>query len=739
MSENQELSPLLAGAINAIVEARHGDPFAVLGMQRDEEGEYVEVRAFLPGAQRVWVIDTADGEVAGELERVHPADVFNGIIDGRPDFFRYTLRVQYPLATLEIEDPYRFGPVLGELDIHLLVEGNHLEMYKRLGAHPMTVDGVDGVAFAVWAPNARRVSVVGDFCDWDGRRLPMRKRIEAGVWEMFVPGVKAGQRYKFEILGADGQLLPLKTDPFAFQCEMRPANASIVHGVTEYPWGDSHWMSSRGDANKREAPVSIYEAHLGSWARAGDNGEAFLSYRDLADKLVPYVRNLGFTHIELLPISEHPFDGSWGYQPIGLYAPTSRFGTPEDFKYFVDACHQAGIGVLLDWVPGHFPTDAHGLGWFDGTHLYEHADPRKGFQPDWNTLIYNFGRREVLNYLLGNALFWMEQYHIDGLRVDAVASMLYLDYSRKDGEWIPNQYGGKENLEAIAFLKRMNELVYGHNKGAVTVAEESTAWPAVSRPVYLGGLGFGYKWNMGWMHDTLRFISKEPVYRRYHHHDLTFGLLYQFSENFVLPLSHDEVVHGKGSLIGKMSGDEWQKFANLRAYFGFMWAHPGKKLIFMGGEFGQWREWTEEASLDWHLLDLPNHKGVQTLVGDLNALYRDVEALHVFDCDPAGFEWIEANDSDNSVLAFLRKGRNPATPVVAVSNFTPVPRHEYRVGVSLPGTYEVILNTDAAAYAGSGYFDFESAEAEEVSWHGRPYSLKLTLPPLSTLMLMRRE
>jgi 1,4-alpha-glucan branching enzyme len=738
MSKKKELSPLLAGAIAAIVDARHGDPFAVLGMQRDGDDDWVSVRAFLPGAERVWVIDSADGSVAGELDRIHPADVFGGPLKGRTDFFRYRLRVQYPLATLEVEDPYRFGPVLGELDIHLLVEGNHLEMYKRLGAHPQTVDGVAGVAFAVWAPNARRVSVVGDFCDWDGRRLPMRKRIEAGVWEIFVPGVAVGARYKYEILGADGQLLPLKTDPFAFQCEMRPANAAIVHGLHDYAWGDGEWMTARAAAHGREAPVSIYEVHLGSWARGGEDGSEFLSYRELAERLVPYVRDLGFTHIELLPITEHPFDGSWGYQPIGIYAPTSRFGGPDDFKFFVDACHRAGIGVLLDWVPGHFPTDTHGLAQFDGTHLYEHADPRKGFQPDWNTLIYNFGRREVSNYLLGNALFWLDQYHIDGLRVDAVASMLYLDYSRKDGEWIPNQYGGKENLEAIAFLKRMNELVYGHNHGVVTVAEESTAWPAVSRPVYLGGLGFGYKWNMGWMHDTLRYFSKDPIHRRYHHHDLTFGLLYQFSENFVLPLSHDEVVHGKGSLIGKMAGDEWQKFASLRAYYGFMWGHPGKKLVFMGGEIAQWKEWDDAAGLDWMLLDFPTHSGVKALIADLNALYRDVEPLHVFDCDPAGFEWIEANDSDNSVLAFLRKGRDPQTPVIVVSSFTPVPRQQYRVGVPLPGTYDVILNTDSTAYAGSGHFLFDATEAEEIPWHGRPYSLKLTLPPLATLMLARR-
>ena len=647
---------------------------------------------------------------------------------------------------MEVEDPYRFGHVLGELDIHLLAEGTHLRAYERLGAHPREMDGVAGVAFAVWAPNARRVAVVGDFCEWDGRRLPMRKRVEAGVWEIFVPGARVGQRYKYEIKGPHGEMLPLKADPLAFQAEMRPATASVVHGLTGYDWRDQDWMSRRAETSSREAPISIYEVHLGSWARVPEEGDRYLTYDELADRLIPYVTEMGFTHIELLPITEHPFDGSWGYQPIGLYAPTSRHGSPDDFKRFVDRCHQAGIGVLLDWVPAHFPTDPHGLGWFDGTHLYEHADPRQGFHLDWNTLIYNLGRREVSNFLLSNALFWLDQYRLDGLRVDAVASMLYLDYSRKEGEWVPNRFGGRENLESIAFLKRMNELAYGSHQGVMTVAEESTAWPAVSKPTYLGGLGFGYKWNMGWMHDTLNFMSKEPIHRRYHHHNMTFGLIYQFTENFVLPLSHDEVVHGKGSLINKMPGDDWQKFANLRAYFGFMFGHPGKKLLFMGGEFAQWREWSHDRSLDWHLLDQPMNRGVRDLMRDLNHAYRDLKPLHEFDCDPAGFEWIEGNDSENSVFAFLRKGRDPEHVVVVLSNFTPIPRPGYRVGVPLPGDYAVVIDTDAARYGGSGFGtagkgggeEGNRLTAEDVSWHGRPYSLDLTLPPLATLILERR-
>ena len=729
----------LRAAADAIARADHGDPFAVLGMQQEAAGRPVEVRAFVPGAERLWVIDSATGEPAGEAERIQQDGFFLAVMPDRTERFGYRLRAQYPLATQEFEDAYRFGNMLGELDVHLLGEGTHLRNYEKLGAHPREVDGVAGVSFAVWAPSARSVSVVGDFNNWDGRRMPMRRRVEVGVWEIFVPGARPGQRYKFEIRGPNGNLMPAKADPYAFQAEMRPATASVVHGLPSYEWRDQEWQSRKVATSDRTAPISIYEVHLGSWARVPEEDNRFLTYQELAERLIPYVKDMGFTHIELLPITEHPFDGSWGYQPIGLYAPTARHGSPEDFKDFVNACHRAGLGVLLDWVPGHFPTDPHGLGDFDGTHLYEHADPRQGFHQDWNTLIYNFGRTEVQNFLLGNALFWLDQYKLDGLRVDAVASMLYLDYSRKEGEWVPNKFGGRENLESIAFLKRMNELVYGQQPGAMTVAEESTSWPMVSKPTYLGGLGFGYKWNMGWMHDTLHYMQNEPIHRRYHHHQMTFGLIYQFSENFVLPLSHDEVVHGKGSLINKMPGDDWQKFANLRAYYGFMFAHPGKKLLFMGGEFAQWNEWSEARSLDWHLLDQPMHRGMRDLVRDLNGLYCELEPLHKTDCDPSGFEWIESNDNENSVYTFLRKADDPEHIVIAVCNFTPVPRQGYRVGVPLPGRYVERINTDDGKYGGSGVGNpGGGVYAEEMPWHGRTHSLDLTIPPLSTLILERK-
>jgi len=722
-------------AVESLVHGDHGNPFAILGMHDTPEG--LVMRTFQPEADKVTVLEHDSGRAVADLERIHPAGFFAGTIPNRQRF-PYRLAVHWRAHREEIEDPYRFPLILGELDLHLIAGGSHLNIYEKLGAHPMTNEGVAGTAFAVWAPNARRVSVVGKFNGWDGRRHPMRLRAEAGVWEIFLPGVGPGSTYKYEIKGPDGQVMPLKADPLAARFEHPPATASVVHGLNRHSWDDAAWMAERHARSTRDAPVSIYECHLGSWMRVTAEGNRYLTYRELADRLVPYVKEMGFTHIELLPITEFPFDGSWGYQPIGLYAPTSRFGTPEDFAVFVDRCHHEGIGILFDWVPGHFPTDAHGLGYFDGTHLYEHADPRQGFHLDWNTLIYNYGRREVSNYLISSALFWLDQYHLDGIRVDAVASMLYLDYSREADAWVPNIYGGNENLEAIAFLKRTNELVYERHPGAVTTAEESTAWPAVSRPTYLGGLGFGYKWNMGWMHDTLDYISSDPIHRRYHHGKLTFGLLYAFSENFILPISHDEVVHGKGSLLGKMPGDRWQRFANLRAYLAFMWTHPGKKLLFMGGEFGQEREWNHDAGLDWDLLDQHEHKGVQSLVRDLNALYRRIPALHVLDCEPEGFEWIEANDSDNSVLAYLRKDRAEDRPVVVVCNFTPIPRAGYRVGVSLPGFYGEVLNTDAGLYGGSDVGNAGGVAAEEVPWHGRPYSLRLSLPPLGVLILERR-
>jgi 1,4-alpha-glucan branching enzyme len=709
-----------------------GDPFSVLGPQFDGPGGNASVRVFHPEATQLSVLD--EHGTAIPMERVHDAGFWVATLPRGTTRFCYRLRAETPGGIAEFDDAYRFAPVLGELDVHLLAEGTHLRTFERLGAHPMEIDGVRGTAFAVWAPNARRVSVVGDFCDWDGRRLPMRMRHECGVWELFVPQVDAGALYKYEIRGRDGELLPLKADPYALFAERPPHTASIVHGLPPQPWSDEHWLALRPAANERHAPISIYEVHLGSWRRAGEQEGRYLTYRELAENLVPYAREMGFTHIELLPISEHPFDGSWGYQPINLFAPTSRFGGPGEFAYFVDRCHAAEIGVLIDWVPGHFPTDPHGLGYFDGTHLYEHADPRQGFHPDWNTLIFNFGRREVQNYLIGNALFWLERYHVDGLRVDAVASMLYLDYSRKAGEWVPNVHGGNENLDAIAFLKRANEMVYREQPSGMTVAEESTAWPGVSRPTYLGGLGFGFKWNMGWMHDTLRYMSKEPVHRRWHHNDLTFGLLYAFSENFILPLSHDEVVHGKGSILGRMPGDRWQRFANLRAYYGFMFAHPGKKLLFMGAEFGQEREWNHDRGLDWQLLNDPAHLGIRTLVRDLNHAYRMHPALHVLDCEAQGFEWLVSSDAENSVLAFLRHGRGPDRPILIACNFTPVPRFDYRVGVPLPGTWTEILNTDSRRYGGSNLGNLGGVPAQPIGWHGKPHSLSLTLPPLATVM-----
>jgi 1,4-alpha-glucan branching enzyme len=719
--------------VEAIAHGNHGDPFAVLGPHPTEKG--VAIRAMLPDAARVWVIAREDERSLGEMERIHPNGFYSVVLDGAEAPLDYRLRIETGHDARIIEDPYRFPPVLGETDVYLLAEGTHQDLYRRLGAHPMELAGHEGVAFAVWAPNASQVSVIGDFNGWDGRCHPMRRRIECGVWELFIPGLDAGQGYKFEIKGPGGEILPLKADPLAFYCERPPLTASRIQGLPDREWRDEAWLAAREAASRRDAPISIYECHLGSWMRVPEEGARYLSYAELGERLVPYVKELGFTHIELLPITEHPFDGSWGYQPIGLFAPTSRHGTPGQFAAFVERCHQEGLGVILDWVPGHFPTDAHGLGLFDGTHLYEHADPRQGFHLDWNTLIYNFGRREVANFLLSSALYWLDCFHLDGLRVDAVASMLYLDYSREAGQWLPNVHGGRENLEAIDFLRRMNELAYSRFPGIATVAEESTAWPGVSQPTHSGGLGFGYKWNMGWMHDTLVYMSKDPVHRRWHHNQMTFGMVYAFSENFVLPLSHDEVVHGKGSLLGKMPGDRWQKFANLRAYFGYMFAHPGKKLLFMGGELAQEREWNHDASLDWHLLDDPSHRGMQSLIRDLNAAYRSLPALHELDCEPGGFDWVEGGDAERSVFAFLRYGRDPAHPVLAVSNFTPVPQHGYRLGVPYPGYYREVVNSDAAIYGGSNLGNAGGVWAEPVPSHGQPYSLQLTLPPLGSLLL----
>jgi 1,4-alpha-glucan branching enzyme len=711
-----------------------GDPFSVLGPHEISPGLW-EIRAILPDADAVTVLDRDGETVLGAMERTPPDGLLVASFraSARPD---YRLRIERQGNTEIRHDAYSFGTFLSHDDLMRIGDPTSDAIYTKLGAHFLDLGGIQGFLFTVWAPNARRVSVVGDFNSWDGRCHPMRRRHEGGIWELFIPDVSPDQRYKFEIIGLHGNLLALKADPIAFAAEHPPATASILKGTPTFDWQDADWMASRATQNHRKAAMSIYECHLGSWARVPEEGNRYLTYRELAVRLIPYVKNLGFTHIELLPITEYPFDGSWGYQPISLYAPTSRFGTPEDFAAFVEAAHAAGIGIILDWVPAHFPNDPHGLSYFDGTHLYEHADPRLGFHQDWGTYIYNFERQEVMSFLVANARFWLERYHLDGLRVDAVASMLYLDYSRKPGEWIPNRYGGNENLGAIDFIRKMNEVAYAASPGAVTIAEESTAWPGVSQPTYTGGLGFGFKWNMGWMHDTLRYISKDSVFRRYHHHDLTFGLLYAFSENFILPLSHDEVVHGKGSLIAKMPGDRWQRFANLRAYFGFMWGHPGKKLLFMGGEFAQEREWNHDESLDWHLLDDSYHKGVQLLIGDLNHAYQSIPALHERDCEAKGFEWLVADDRDNSVIAWARRGDDEKSLAIVVSNFTPVPRETYRIGVPLAGFYREAVNTDAGQYGGSNVGNLGGVMAEATPSHGQPCSLTLTIPPLATVILV---
>jgi 1,4-alpha-glucan branching enzyme len=715
--------------IAAIASGEHGNPFAVLGRHK-AEGNRTIVRAFVPGAERVDVVD-AEGAPLGTLALRHPVGVFEGVLTRQYDLGRYVLDASNAGGRWRVEDAYGFAPVLGAMDDWLIVEGTHERLYDKLGAHAIVHEGVGGVHFAVWAPNARRVSVVGDFNEWDGRRHVMRRRVDTGVWETFVPGLGEGAVYKYEIVGDDGTLLPLKADPVGFGAEMRPGTASVVRRTDDFVWGDDAWMSARASREPRAQPMAIYEVHLGSWRRA--DGWRFQSYDEIADSLVPYVVDMGFTHVELLPVNEHPLDDSWGYQPIGLFAPTSRFGEPAGFARLVDRLHQAGVGVILDWVPAHFPTDVHGLSRFDGTALYEHADPRLGFHPDWNTAIYNFGRIEVANTLYANALFWLDRYHVDALRVDAVASMLYLDYSRKHGEWLPNKFGGRENLAAIDFLRRLNELVYGRFPGAFTIAEESTAWPGVSRPVYLGGLGFGFKWNMGWMHDTLGYMKHEPIHRRWHHNEMTFALMYAYAENFVLPLSHDEVVHGKGSLYGKMAGDDWQKRATLRAYYGAMWGFPGKKLLFMGQEFAQVREWNFATELDWWLLDDERHRGIQNVVRDLNRMLAAEPALYRLDSEPGGFSWVVVNDSEQSVFAWMRFGGDGARPVLVVSNFTPVPRSAYRVGLPFAGRWVEILNTDATHYGGTGWGNLGSVAAREEGAYGWPASAELTLPPLSTV------
>ncbi len=723
--------------VHALLEARHPDPFAVLGMHTDAEGA-LWVRAVLPRARHVTVHDTKSGRRVAPLPERAPGGLFEGSMPRRRNPFDYRLRIEWDDGSSGLYgDAYRVGPLIGEQDLYYLGEGSHRRPFEVLGAHPLTLgDGVyalDGVRFAVWAPNAGRVSVVGDFNGWDGRRHPMRSRGPSGVWELFVPHAAPGDRYKFEIRTRDGAVQPLKCDPYARAAQVRPENASVVPRplppARSLPRG-------RAEANARSAPVSIYEVHLGSWRRHPDG--RFHSWDDLAAALPAYAADLGFTHIELLPVTEHPFDGSWGYQTLGLYAATARFGDAEGFARFVQACHARGLGVLLDWVPAHFPTDAHGLARFDGTPLFEHADPREGFHRDWDTLIYNFGRHEVRNFLVGSALYWIERMGVDGLRVDAVASMLYRDYSRQDGEWVPNVHGGRENLEAIALLRQANEVIGAECPGAITLAEESTAFPGVSAPVSTGGLGFHYKWNMGWMHDTLQYMKEDPVHRRWHHDKLRFGLVYAFSENFVLPLSHDEVVHGKGSILGRMPGDDWQRFANLRAYYGFMWGHPGKKLLFMGQEWGQRSEWNHDTELPWPDLADDRHAGVQRLVRDLNRLYREQPALHRLDCDPAGFEWLVADDDAESVVVWLRRDET-GRPLIVVCNFTPVPRHGWRLGVPEGASHwREALNTDSAHYGGSNVGNGGGVDVQAVPSHGRAQSVELRLPPLATLFLVPR-
>lgn len=721
-------------AVNEIIEARHWDPHTILGLHQlgpNPLGCLHVLRAWLPQARQAWLV--TDNAQRQELGRAHEEGFFELGLKSSP-LFPYKIQVENPFGeSWSFLDPYQFEPVLGEIDLHLIGEGQHERLYDKLGAHPIVHQGVAGVVFAVWAPNAQRVSVQGHFNNWDGRRNPMRSRGPTGVWELFVPGIVPGEPYKFEIRTNDGRILQ-KADPLAFQAELRPKSASIVAEIGDFTWTDSGWMSHRAENQGMDRPISIYEVHLGSWRRKTEEQDRFLSYAEIADELIAYVLARGFTHIEVLPVTEHPFDGSWGYQPTGYFAPTSRFGKPHEFAAFVNRCHENGIGVILDWVPAHFPRDDWALAEFDGTALYEHADPRLGEHKDWGTKIFNYGRPEVRNFLISNALFWFDKYHIDGIRVDAVASMLYLDYSRKAGEWLPNQFGGNENLEAIDFIKKLNETCHRLFPGILTIAEESTSYSGVSRPTYLGGLGFSLKWNMGWMNDTLRYNSMDPVHRKFHHNMLTFSIYYAFSENFLLPFSHDEVVHGKASLLAKMPGDLWQQCAGLRTMLAYQFAHPGKKLLFMGCEFGQRDEWNAESSLDWHLLQWSDHQGLLKLVDDLNRIYRQEPALHRVDFHWSGFEWLALNDSDNSIIAFARRQESEENDIVCVCNFTPIPRHHYRIGVSRAGNYREVLNTDSSHYGGTNMGNHGLLNSVNATWGGKPYHLEMTIPPLSVIM-----
>lgn len=724
--------------INRIVNAEHRDPYCILGIHPAEpvtEGtKAFSIRTFQPHAREVTVRD-AEGTGRYPMQKIHDAGFFEVLVQDKQDFFPYLLEISdYCGNTYSIRDPYSFLPVLTDFDLHLFNEGTHHKIFEKLGAHLRTINGVSGTLFAVWAPCAKRVSVVGEFNQWDGRRHQMRCLGSSGVWEIFIPGIGQEEIYKYEIKTCTEEIY-IKSDPYTFYSELRPGTASIVYDIDNYQWNDEAWIKDRDRCNIFEKPIAIYEVHLGSWARIPEENHRFLTYRELAEKLVSYVKEMGYTHIELMPVSEHPFDGSWGYQITGYYSVTSRYGKPEDFMYFVDQCHQNGIGVIMDWVPAHFPKDAHGLARFDGTALYEHADARQGEHPDWGTHIFNFGRHEVRNFLISNAIFWFEKYHIDGLRVDAVASMLYLDYGKKENEWIPNPWGGKENVDAIQFMRQLNTTVYKYFPGVMMIAEESTSWALVSKPPHVGGLGYSFKWNMGWMNDFLRYVRLDPIFRKYHHNSITFSIMYAMSENFILVLSHDEVVHGKCSMISKMPGSYEQKFAGLRVSYGYMYGHPGKKLLFMGGEFGQFIEWDYKKSLDWHLLEYDMHRKLQLFVKDLNKLYTREKAMHEVDFSYEGFEWIDCNDSDNSVVSFIRKAKDGSNLLLFVYNFTPVRRDDYRIGVPLDTTYTELLNSDSEIYGGSNIGNYGKVSSERVPCHGRPYSLRLRIPPLGMLVL----
>jgi 1,4-alpha-glucan branching enzyme len=716
--------------LERIVGLRHSDPHSILGAHPSPGG--IIVRAFRPGAKNVSVI--ADATHSWQMALVDDRGLFEVLITSRKEVFPYELRVDCANGNVvTLRDPYAFLPTIGSLDLHLWNEGRHEQIYEKLGAHAREVDGTVGFAFAVWAPNSRGVSVVGDFNDWDGRVHMMRSLGPSGIWELFIPGIGAGAHYKFEIRARNGGLL-LKADPFAAATEAPPATASVTY-ESGFVFGDQEWIAARGRREAGRSPISIYEVHLGSWRRVPEENDRSLTYREMAPRLADYVNDLGFTHVQLMPVMEHPFTGSWGYQVTGYFAPTARYGSPDDFRFLIDYLHRRGIGVILDWVPAHFPTDEFALGRFDGTALFEHLDARKGHHPEWDTYIFNYGRNEVRNFLIASALYWLGEYHADGLRVDAVASMLYLDYARNEGEWIPNQFGGRENLEAVDFIRALNQASYGRNPGITMIAEESTSWPGVSRPTYLGGLGFGFKWDMGWMHDTLEYFSRDPIHRRYHHRDVTFGFLYAWTESFILPLSHDEVVHGKRSMLSKMPGDRWQQFANLRALYGYMWARPGKKMIFMGDEFGQWREWNHDESLDWNLLEYEDHRGLQSLLCELNRIYRDEPALWEADGEPAGFRFIDADDADDNVVAFMRLAPQSGRRLICVCNFSPVVRDRYRIGVPAAGIYREILNTDSTFFGGGNIGNGGAIATQSTPHHGLEFSILLTLPPLAVIWL----